>query len=176
VTFDVEVAARARTVRVTRPGGRCQVEVDARRHLVDAVRLASGGWSLLVGPAEAGHGGGRSYEVGVVERAAGELTVYVNGRAIPATVGGLLRRRRGAPAGEAGRGPQTVAAPMPGRVVKVFVKAGDTVAARQGLVVVEAMKMENELRASRAGTVREVRVAEGAPVEANAVLVVLDPP
>jgi biotin carboxyl carrier protein len=63
---------------------------------------------------------------------------------------------------------------MPGRVVKVLVKSGDTVAARQPLVIVEAMKMENELRAPRAGTVADVRVSEGQSVEANAVLVVLE--
>jgi biotin carboxyl carrier protein len=62
---------------------------------------------------------------------------------------------------------------MPGRVVKVLVAVGDAVAARQGLVVVEAMKMENELRAPRAGRVSEVRAREGAPVEANTVLIVL---
>ena len=63
---------------------------------------------------------------------------------------------------------------MPGRIVKVLVKAGDAVAASQGLVVVEAMKMENELRSPRAGTVTEVRVTEGALVEANAVLIVIE--
>jgi biotin carboxyl carrier protein len=62
---------------------------------------------------------------------------------------------------------------MPGRIVKVLVKPEEVVAARQALVVVEAMKMENELRAPRAGTVAEVRVTEGASVEANTVLVVL---
>ena len=67
----------------------------------------------------------------------------------------------------------TIVAPMPGRVVKVLVAPGDAVQARQGLVVVEAMKMENELRAPRAGTVAEVRVREGAPVDANVVLVVI---
>jgi biotin carboxyl carrier protein len=63
---------------------------------------------------------------------------------------------------------------MPGRVVKLLVAPGTVVEARQGIVVVEAMKMENELRAPRAGVVREVRVAEGASVEAQAVLVVIE--
>jgi biotin carboxyl carrier protein len=62
---------------------------------------------------------------------------------------------------------------MPGRIAKVLVKIGDVVAARQGLVVVEAMKMENELRSPRAGTVVEVRVVEGARVESQALLVVV---
>ena len=65
-------------------------------------------------------------------------------------------------------------APMPGRVVRVLVKPGDEVAPRQGLVVVEAMKMENELSSPRAGTVREVTVSEGASVEAGRLLAVID--
>ena len=56
----------------------------------------------------------------------------------------------------------------------MLVKAGDTVAAKQGVVVVEAMKMENELKTSRAGTVKEVKVVEGATVEAGSVLVVVE--
>jgi len=75
--------------------------------------------------------------------------------------------------GEADSGPGAIVAPMPGRIVRVLVKPEEAVVARQPLVVVEAMKMENELRAPHAGTVAEVRVAEGASVEANTVLVVL---
>jgi biotin carboxyl carrier protein len=71
-------------------------------------------------------------------------------------------------------GPAAIVAPMPGRVVKVLVKQGDLVAARQPLVVVEAMKMENELRAPRAGTVIEVRVSEGMSVDPHMVLMMLE--
>jgi biotin carboxyl carrier protein len=63
---------------------------------------------------------------------------------------------------------------MPGRVVKVLVQAGDVVAAHQGLVVVEAMKMENELRAPAAGTVTDVRVTDRMSVDAGAVLIVME--
>ena len=63
---------------------------------------------------------------------------------------------------------------MPGKVVKVLVRAGDEVKARQGLVVVEAMKMENELRSPKDGRVSEVLVAEGASVEAGRPLVVVE--
>jgi biotin carboxyl carrier protein len=63
---------------------------------------------------------------------------------------------------------------MPGRIVKLLVQRGDTVAARQGLVVVEAMKMENELRSPKDGTVAEVRVSEGMSVDAGAVLLVVE--
>jgi biotin carboxyl carrier protein len=63
---------------------------------------------------------------------------------------------------------------MPGRVVRVLVKAGDEVAARQGLVVVEAMKMENELTSPKAGRVREVGVSEGTSVESGRLLVIVE--
>ena len=63
---------------------------------------------------------------------------------------------------------------MPGRAVRVLVSVGDHVRARQGVIVVEAMKMENELRAPRDGIVKDVRVAAGAAVEAGAVLVVIE--
>ena len=62
---------------------------------------------------------------------------------------------------------------MPGKVVRVLVGVGDVVQARQPVVVVEAMKMENELRASRVGTVTEVHVREGVSVDAGAPLVVI---
>jgi biotin carboxyl carrier protein len=98
----------------------------------------------------------------------------VNGLVVPVSIVDprmRLARRPGAmPADD---GPRSVVSPMPGRIVKVLVREGDSVAAQQGLVVVEAMKMENELRAPRAGRVAAVKVVEGMSVEANAVLVTL---
>jgi biotin carboxyl carrier protein len=63
---------------------------------------------------------------------------------------------------------------MPGKVVRVLVSAGDEVSVRQGLVVVEAMKMENELRSPKDGRVKDVRVQAGTSVEAGRVLVVVE--
>jgi pyruvate carboxylase subunit B len=71
-------------------------------------------------------------------------------------------------------GPAPIVAPMPGMIVRVSVKAGDRVEAGQGVVVMEAMKMENELRATAAGTVRSVEVSPGTAVEKGALLVALD--
>ena len=71
-------------------------------------------------------------------------------------------------------GPAPILAPMPGMIVRVSVKAGDRVEAGQGVVVMEAMKMENELRATAAGTVRSVEVAPGTAVEKGALLVALE--
>jgi biotin carboxyl carrier protein len=124
-------------------------------------------WSILLGT--------RSYEVTIVEEAPGELAVSVEGQIVRVAAPrvGTTARVRGREA-ETRQGPQPVTAPMPGRIVKVLVKAGDMVAARQGLIVVEAMKMENELRSPKAGTVTEVRVTQGQSVEARAVLVVVE--
>jgi acetyl/propionyl-CoA carboxylase alpha subunit len=71
-------------------------------------------------------------------------------------------------------GPAPIVAPMPGLIVRVNVKIGDRVEAGQGIVVMEAMKMENELRATAAGTVKSVEVAAGAAVEKGALLVGLE--
>ncbi len=80
-------------------------------------------------------------------------------------------------AGASGKptGPTSLAAPMPGLVVRVLVKSGDRVQPGQGLIVIEAMKMENELRATAPSVVRAVRVDAGNAVEKGAVLVEFDP-
>ena len=116
-----------------------------------------------------------SYEVMIDDRGQGEMTVHVGGHAIDVRVidpREYRRRRAGIAAGPSAV--RHLVAPMPGRVLKVLVQAGDHVSARQGLVVVEAMKMENELRAPGDAVVREVRTAAGAAVEAGAVLLVLE--
>ena len=103
-----------------------------------------------------------------------QLLAYLQGRTV--TVDGERpphrpRRRDGA---GAAHGEQKIVAPMPGRVVRVLVAPGDEVEARQPIVVVEAMKMENELRSPKAGRVKDVAVTAGASVEAGRVLVVIE--
>ena len=77
-------------------------------------------------------------------------------------------------AGKAPSGPAPLVAPMPGMIVRIAVQVGDTVEPGQGLVVMEAMKMENELRATSAGTVKAVLVQPGTAVEKGAVLLELE--
>jgi acetyl/propionyl-CoA carboxylase alpha subunit len=83
-----------------------------------------------------------------------------------------LRGRRGA--GEGAAGPRPVKAPMPGRVVRVLVSEGDEVAEHQGVVVIEAMKMQNELKSPKAGRVARVAVAVDGTVGAGDVLVIIE--
>ena len=81
----------------------------------------------------------------------------------------------GAMGASASTGAVSVKAPMPGRIVRVLVGVGDRVSARQPVVVVEAMKMENELRSPRDGVVTQVLATPGAAVESGAVLIVVGP-
>jgi biotin carboxyl carrier protein len=180
VNVDIEIHGRRRRVQLERTADGWIVALDGRELVVDAVRVPSG-WSLLVRPREEASanpntGASASYDASVDDHGQGDLTVRVSGRAISArVVDPRAARRRGRDQSAAGSsGAKRVVAPMPGRVVKVLVKPGERVAARQGLVVVEAMKMENELRASGDAVVRDVCVTEGASVEAGAVLVLLE--
>ena len=111
---------------------------------------------------------GRSYEARVEETATA-LVVVVEGRRFEIEARDPRRfARKGA--GGGADGVQAVAAPMPGKVVRVLAAVGDEVAAGQGLLVVEAMKMQNEMKAPRAGTVLSLAAAVGATVAAGEVL------
>jgi biotin carboxyl carrier protein len=111
---------------------------------------------------------GRSYEARV-EETPGPLVVVIDGYRFEVEVRDPRRRTRRS-GGGSGDGVQTVAAPMPGKVVRVLVASGDAVEAGQGLLVVEAMKMQNEMKAPRAGTVLTIGAKEGATVAAGEVL------
>jgi biotin carboxyl carrier protein len=173
VIYEVEINGRTRRVEIERRGQGYGVTVDGHRHGAD-VTVINGVWSLILGD----NGVRRSYEVAIAENppASGNLMVYVNGRLVTAAVGAARGSwaQRGSETSGGGNGPRPVTAPMPGKIVQVLVKPGDAVIARQGVIVVEAMKMENELRAPKAGVIAQVHVAEGASVEAGAVLLVIE--
>jgi acetyl/propionyl-CoA carboxylase alpha subunit len=170
MTFEIEINGRLRTVAVERaPAGssRFRVTVDGTPQLVDAVRIEDDTLSIIF--PEAGHA---SHEVGFADSLTpGEVDVYLHSGTLTATVNGR-RSRRGAE--RAASGVQRILAPMPGKVLRVLVQAGQEVAVRQPLVVVEAMKMENELSSPKAGTVKEIGVTEGTLVEAGRLLVVVE--
>jgi len=198
--YEIEAGGRVRQVTVSRTGDRFAVNVDGHLRQVDFARIdahtlslivdtarSAGGQDLMAGPQDPPYisgpgpfgrnrpgpvGPGSVYETTIAPGADGRLVVLV--RAVPVTV--KLNARRGGrrhAGAAAGFGPLRIAAPMPGRVVRVLVKTGDAVRARQPVVVVEAMKMENELRADRDGTVAEIHAREGMSVEAGALLIVI---
>ena len=172
MTFEVEIEGRTHTVSVEAlgaagpEGGRFRLLVDGQSCELDMSRTDLGVSLLYVDD-------GRAVDVATTERPGGEWLLQLPHVTLAATVDGR-RGGRGRGGQVAAAGEQRISAPMPGRVVRVLVKPGDEVAQRQGLVVVEAMKMENELTSPKGGRVREVAVSEGQSVEAGRLLIVVE--
>jgi biotin carboxyl carrier protein len=163
---EVEVGGRQREVSLEWRGGAMVARLDGSEVAIDVAALGGGRWSLRFPDT------GRQWDVVVASPGGpGVREVLVGGIPVPVNVRNGARRRSRAAEVD---GPSRIAAPMPGKVVKLLVEVGQSVEVRQGLVVVEAMKMENELRASRAGVIRDILVAEGTSVEAGTLLVVIE--
>jgi biotin carboxyl carrier protein len=173
MNFEIEVNGRSRTVKIERTGSRYRIESDGRLDVVDVARVDRTTISMiLLGERETSH------EATLLEgREPGEVEVYLRSGVVRTLMAGAPGQRRWSAAGSVlggPGGPQRITAPMPGKIVKVLVKPGDHVTARQGVVVIEAMKMENELRASRDGQVKDIHVAEGDLVDAGRLLAVIE--
>jgi biotin carboxyl carrier protein len=174
--YEVEVGGRRRQIAVTRTGGTFAVAVDGHTRRVDAASVDAHTLSLLVDSLWPEKTAVRrsGYEVSVaLDPVGGQLVVHVGALPVAVALNGRRRWSRTDDGRASGSGPQRLVAPMPGKVVRVLVKVGDIVAPRQPVVVVEAMKMENELRASRGGTVAEIHAREGMSVDAAALLIVI---
>ncbi len=116
---------------------------------------------------------GRSYETKIVTGPDGALSVDLGGQRSLVEVRDPRSWTRDRRTG-IGHGRQTIGAPMPGKVVRVLVREGDRVEAGAGLIVVEAMKMQNELKAAKAGVVVRIPAKEGDTVAAGEPLVVIE--
>jgi acetyl/propionyl-CoA carboxylase alpha subunit len=163
----VTLAGRSAEVTVATERGRVVLDVEGRRLHADFVRLPDGEvYSLLVE--------GRSYEVRV-SPGGDVLDVTWQGRTIPVEVRHPLEKLllQQSAAGRS-RG-EVISAPMPGAVVAIRVQVGDTVVPGQSVLVLEAMKMQNELASHSGGIVTEIHVAEKAAVSAGAKLITLTP-
>jgi len=157
-------AERTRSVELERKAGRLRVRIGDRVIEADAVEVATGTYSILLG--------GRAYEVRVQPGVDG-LRVHAGGREFAAQVidPRVWRGRRAGVLEVEGR--QQIIAPMPGKIVRVLVQAGESIEAGQGMLVVEAMKMQNEVRSPKTGKVERVLVTEGQAVNAGEVLAVV---
>ena len=165
------------------------LEPDRPPIVVDVEDLPSGALNV--------HVDGRRAEVDVVAVGAQQLSIRVDGQVVDLTTEGSLpdlrvvagkerlsvrvesERQRTADAAKKEtreEGVKVIFSPMPGRVVKVFVQKGDVVAAGQPLLVIEAMKMENEITAHKAGTIVELPISEGAPIAAGAPIATIKSP
>ena len=137
--------------------------IDGVEQLVDATALRSGTWSLIVA--------GRSYQVDLDRRRAG-IAASIGASFVMLQVEDALHKRLARAAGtrQAVHG-EVLCAPIAGKVVKVLVAVGDQVAAGTAVIVLEAMKMENELAAERGGTVSAIHKAAGQAVDTGDLLV-----
>ena len=175
----LEVQAQGTRYRVAiHPGPREDQTRPPRILEVDAVHLTGFAVSLIVqSPQSSGQGQGeapRSARCDFEPGKDGAVTVLVNETAHALEILDERRLRMRRAGGKFSlEGPQRIDAPMPGKVVRVLVKIGDQVEEGQGLIVVEAMKMENELKSPKAGTVVELSAQEGAAVESGAKLAVV---
>jgi len=150
-------------VTIERSNGHYIVDVDGVQHEVDAHKLEADFYSILTE--------GRSYEVSVESR--GDA-YHVRHGAAEQLVRLTDPSRRAREEGPDPDGPEKIVTQMPGKVVRVLVSQGDAVEAGQGIIVVEAMKMENEITASKDGTVAALNVQPGQSVEGGAVLAVIE--
>ena len=176
MTYDIDVNGRVRHVEVHRADGRFLVTVDGRTWEIDAARVDPMTLSLLIRDASAGPNVAQtwSHEVTVAPDPLGAgLAVRVGDVPVSVSMNGRRRWGRGDESAAGHSGPERLLAPMPGKIVRVLVKPGEPVSTRQPVIVIEAMKMENELKASQAGTVAEIHVRDGQSVEAGALLAVI---
>jgi biotin carboxyl carrier protein len=170
--YSVEVAGQERDITIEKlDGNRVRVGHGGRVRVYEAVKVAGTGrassWSLLP------EGGGATTFVDV-DGAAPDLNVTVDNVTVPLKLQSARAKVAGRAAAPAKAAATSVQSPMPGKVVKLLVAAGDEVKSGQGVAVVEAMKMENELKSPRDGKIKAVSVKEGQPVESGQALVTFE--
>ena len=161
--YEVVVAGKTRTVELVKKNGAWEISLDGTLLDANAVELAPNTISVLLN--------GESHQIRVAPKPDGTLTLHTGLAEYAAEVNdprSWRGRRHGALEVE---GRQQIAAPMPGKVVRLLVKQGEAVEAGQGLLVVEAMKMQNEIRSPKSGKVEKLLVKEGQAVNAGDALV-----
>ena len=164
--FEIQIDNRTRIVELTREAGGWRIALDGQLLEVDATEIAPNIFSILLN--------GQSHEVHVAPGPNGALTLRTAHHEFRAEVFDprAWRGRRHGLVEAQGR--QQIVAPMPGKVIRVLAQVGEKVEAGQGLLVVEAMKMQNEIRSPKTGIVERIFAQEGQPVNAGEVLVWID--
>jgi biotin carboxyl carrier protein len=165
MTYDILIDGKNHRLELEAAEGRWHCRLDGREVSLDAVRTRPDVLSIIIE--------GVSYEV-KRERMPTDLHFWVEGERYAAEVHDprSLRSRKSSAADE--KGARKLTAPMPGRVVRVLVAEKSEVQAGQGVVVVEAMKMQNELKAPKKGIVQKLLVKEGANVNSGEVLAIVE--
>jgi len=167
MAFNAKLGDQSYTIEIEEMGKSLyRVSVDGNEFLVDGKKTGRTNYSLIVD--------NRSFEI-EVDHAEDEYRVLVDGRNYHVNLVDERRVRIGGGQSEIQlQGRQKVSVPMPGKVIAVLVSEGDSIEKGQGLVIVEAMKMENEVRSPIAGEVKEIKVKTGDAVEGGAVLLIVE--
>jgi biotin carboxyl carrier protein len=164
--FEVQLSGRSgektSIVELERVAAGWRVILDGQIIDADAVEIAPHTFSILLN--------GQSHEIRVTPASGGKLILQTGAQEFTAEVIDPRSWSGRRPGHTEAEGRQQILAPMPGKIVRWLVKAGDRVEAGQGLLVVEAMKMQNEIRSPKSGTVERVLAKEGQPVTAGEVL------
>jgi biotin carboxyl carrier protein len=167
MSYVATIDEREVTITVEELGGsNYKVTIDGVEHVVDAQPVAGSLWSVLYGNG--------SFEVDVTRLPAEEYEVLIQGDCHKFSLMNEQRRAMIRAGGKGSAGKAMLTSPMPGKVVKLLVAEGQEVEAGQGVIVVEAMKMENELKSAVAGKVKEIFVEEGQVVESGAKLLLVE--
>jgi len=162
--YDVTIDGENYRLELSHAEGRWSCRLDGRELEIDAVLARPDVLSLRIGNA--------AYEI-KSERVANDLHLWVGSRRFAAEVHDPRSLRGRTRTGD-DHGPRKVVAPMPGKVVRVLVRDGAEVEAGVGVAVVEAMKMQNEIKSPKKGIVQKVLVSEGAAVNAGDVLAIVE--
>lgn len=162
--YDVTIDGKSYKIELNHGDGRWSCRLAARDLEVDAILVRPDVLSLRIG--------NRAYEV-KSERISNDLHLWVGSARFAVDVRDP-RSLRGRTHAEDDQGPRKIVATMPGKVVRLLVREGDEVEAGAGIVVVEAMKMQNEIKSPKKGTVQKILMSEAATVNAGDVLAIVE--
>jgi biotin carboxyl carrier protein len=162
--YEVNIGGKNYQLELGRDASRWSCRLDGLEIEVDAIAVQPGVLSLRVDH--------ESYEV-KCEPTADDIQVWIGGQCYAAEVRDP-RSLRGRARAADHHGPRKLTAPMPGKIVRVLAREGSEVDAGAGVVVVEAMKMQNEIKSPKKGTVQKILVNEGTAVNAGDVLAIIE--
>jgi len=162
--LELSIGDRARNIEIERHDGQFRFRIDGRAVAADVLQVQPDVYSVLIN--------GEAFEAHI-ECGASGLHVHIDGRKFPMAIAGPRQWRRDRNLIAAAEGHQPIVSSMPGKVVRVMVRTGDAVEAGQGLLVVEAMKMQNEIKSPKAGKIERIAAQEGQTVNAGEVLAVI---
>jgi biotin carboxyl carrier protein len=165
MVYEIVIDGKPHNLDLTREGQRWLCRVDGREVEANALATRPDVLSIVID--------GAAYEV-KRERTPSDTHLWVKNSRFAVEVRDPRSLRSRHAKGGSAEGPQKIAAPMPGKIVRILAPGGAAVEAGQGIIVVEAMKMQNEMKSPKSGTVKQVLVLEGATVNAGDVLAIIE--